>query len=398
MHAEPPTALDSHANPLWGEDWVEVRALWPLEPTVAHLNHGSYGAVPTPVLEEQQSWRDRMEVNPARFFERELPGALDQARAEVAAFLGAEPETVAFLANATTAVSTVLASFPLTAQDAVLLTDHGYGSVRIAAARWTDRAGARLDVAHLDLADDDAAWVEGVLAALTPRTRLVVLDQVTSPTARRLPLVDLLPALRERGVAVFVDGAHAPGMLDVDVSALGADFWTGNLHKWAFAPRGTAVLHVAESWRRAVLPLVASWGEPAGFPGAFSDVGTADLTAWLSAPRALRVLQHLGLDRLRRHNVELAVAGQREVAAALGVDPARLPRDPAVSMQVVPLPAGVATDDASAAALQARIGESAAVEVAVTTWAGRGFVRLSAQAYNAPADYARLAADLPALL
>lgn len=398
MHLEPPTALHNDANPLWGEDWAEVHALWPLESTVAHLNHGSFGAVPVPVLEEQQSWRDRMEVNPARFFNRELPGALDQARAEVAAFLRAEPEDIAFVTNATTAVSTVLASIPLGAQDAVLLTDHSYGAVRIAAQRWTERAGARLDVVHLELADDDTAWAAAVLAAVTPSTRLVLLDHVTSPTARRLPLVELVPALRERGVAVFVDGAHAPGMLDVDVTALGADFWTGNLHKWAFAPRGTAVLHVAAPQRARVLPLVASWREAEGFPGAFSDTGTSDLTAWLSAPRALRVLQHLGLDRLRRHNVALAVAGQREVAAALGVDPTALPRDPAVSMQLVPLPAGVATDTRSADALQDRIGESAAVEVGVTSWAGRGFVRLSAQAYNAPADYARLAADLPALL
>lgn len=398
MHAQPPTRADSAANPLWGEDWAEVHALWPLERTVAHLNHGSYGAVPTPVLEEQQSWRERMESNPVRFFTRELPGALDEARFEVAGFLGTSPEALAFVPNATTAASTVLASFPLQPGDAVLLTDHSYGAVRIAARRWTRRADARLDTVHLELGASEDEVTAAVLAAVTDRTRLVVLEQVTSPTARRLPLVDLVPAMQERGVAVFVDGAHAPGMLAVDLDRLGADFWTGNLHKWAFAPRGTAVLHVAERWRGGVVPLVASWDEDEAFPRAFGDIGTSDLTAWLAAPRALRVLSHLGLERLRRHNVELAVAGQREVALALDLDPAGLPRDPAVSMQLVPLPEGLASDDASAAALQARIGEEAAVEVAVTTWAGRGFLRLSGQAYNAPADYTRLAAELPALL
>jgi len=399
MPAEPSTlAHDSDANPLWGPDWAEVRSLWPLETTVAHLNHGSFGAVATPVLQEQQSWRDRMESNPVRFFTRELTDALDSARAEVAQFLGAGPGSIAFVPNVTTAASTVLADFPLTPDDAVLLTDHSYGAVRIAATRWTQRTGARLDEVHVPLRAEDPEVVQAVLGAVRGDTRLVVLDQVTSPTARRLPLVDLVPALQERGVAVLVDGAHAPGMLDVDVEAIGADYWVGDLHKWCCAPRGSAVLHAREDRRAGLLPLVASWGEPAGFPAAFDDTGSNDLTAWLAAPRALRLLESLGIDRLRQHNIELAVAGQLEVAAALQVDPADLPRDPAVSMQLVPLPDGLVTDAAGAATLQARISEEAAVEVAVTTWAGNGFVRLSAQAYNAPGDYRRLAADLPSLL
>jgi isopenicillin-N epimerase len=210
--------------------------------------------------------------------------------------------------------------------------------------------------------------------------------------------VTLVPALQERGLAVLVDGAHAPGMLAVDLERIGADFYVANLHKWCCAPRGTAVLHAAERWRPALRPLVASWGEADGFPLAFDDTGTEDPTAWLSAPRALRVLERLGLDRLRQHNVELAVAGQLEVARALQVPPADLPRDAAVSMQLVPLPEGVAASVEAADALQDRIGETSAVEVAITSWAGRGFVRVSAQAYNAPADYRRLAADLASLL
>jgi isopenicillin-N epimerase len=398
MPAEPSTAADDDANPLWGPDWPEVRALWPLEPTVAHLNHGSYGAVPSPVLEEQASWRDRMETNPVRFFTRELPDALAQARAEVARFLGSTDEAIAFVRNATSAANAVLASLDLAAGDAVLLTDHAYGAVEIAARRWSVRAGAAVDRIHVPLDADAGDVVEAFLAAVHERTRLVVVDQVTSPTAHRLPLTELLPALRERGVPVLVDGAHAPGMLAVDLDHLGADYWFGNLHKWGFAPRGTAVLHAAPHHRARLRPLVASWGEGLDFPSSFDETGTDDVTPWLSAPRALRVLARLDLDRLRKHNVALATAGQLEVAAALGIDEESLPRDPAVSMQLVPLPDGLVTDDASAAALQARIGEEAAVEVAITNWAGRGFVRLSAQAYNAPADYRRLADDLPALL
>jgi isopenicillin-N epimerase len=390
--------VTAETNDLWGEDWPQVRALWPLELTVAHLNHGSFGAVPTPVLEEQESWRGRMEANPVRFFVRELPQALEHARGQIGQFLGAGPESLAFVRNATAAASTVFSCLDLAKGDEILLTDHAYGAVRIAAERWAGDVGARVVVAHvlLGAADDEAT--AAVLGAVTDRTRVAVVDQVTSATARRLPLVSLLPALKELGTAVFVDGAHAAGMLAVELDAMGADFWGGNLHKWCCAPRGTAVLHVAPEHRRRMRPLVASWGEAAGFPQSFDQVGTEDLTAWLAAPRALRLLEQLGFDRLRQHNVGLAVYGQRVLAEALSVEAASLPRDAAVSMQLVPLPAGLATTPDDAAALQSRIGEQIAVEVAVTSWAGQGFVRLSAQVYNSPADYERLAADLPALL
>jgi isopenicillin-N epimerase len=253
-------------------------------------------------------------------------------------------------------------------------------------------------VAHVPLRASNDEVTAAVVESVTDRTRLTIVDHVTSPTARRMPLVTMLPALKERGTDVFVDGAHAAGMLAVDLDRLGADFWAGNLHKWCCAPRGTAVLHVSAEHRGQMRPLVASWGEPAGFPESFNEVGTEDLTAWLAAPRALRLLDQLGFEKLRQHNAELAVHGQRVLAQELGLDPAGLPRDPAVSMQLVPLPAGLASTPDEAAALQARIGDQIAVEVAVTSWDGQGFLRLSAQAYNSPADYARLAADLPALL
>jgi isopenicillin-N epimerase len=396
VSSQPP--VTEQTNELWGEDWPQVRALWPLELTVSHLNHGSFGAVPTPVLEEQQSWRERMEANPVRFFVREQPAALVQARDEIGHFLGAEAGALAFVRNATAAASTVLSCLDLERGDEIVVTDHTYGAVRIAADRWAADAGARVVVAHVPLRATDDEVTAVVLDKVSDRTRLTVIDQVTSPTARRMPLISLLPALKERGSTVFVDGAHAAGMLAVELDRLGADFWAGNLHKWCCAPRGTAVLYVAPDHRRRMRPLVASWGEPAGFPQSFNEVGTEDLTAWLAAPRALRLLDQLGLDRLRRHNVELAVHGQGVLAEALGVDPGSLPRDPAVSMQLVPLPAGLAGTPAEAAAVQARIGEQIAVEVAVTSWDGHGFVRLSAQAYNSPVDYARLATDLPALL
>lgn len=387
------------SNELWGEDWHEVRSAWPLEPTIAHLNHGAYGAVPRPVLEEQQSWRDRMETNPTRFFSRELPAALDEARAEVAHFFGSDPNGIAFVDNATSGVSTVLSCFALSPGDEVLVTDHAYESVAVAAHRWAALSGARVVTAEVPLRADDEAVIDAVVQAVTSETRVAVVEHVTSPTARSFPLPAVIAALHERDVAVVADGAHALAMFDVHLDRLSADFYVGNLHKWGCAPRGTGLVYAAPRWRERLRPLGASVLEPRGFPHAFDDTGTRDLTAWLSAGRALRTLTHLDLERLRRHNVELALAGQLAVASSIGIDDAdSLPRDTSVSMQLIPLPPGVGASPERAAAVQEQLSEQAGVEVAVTTWRGQAFIRVSAQAYNSPADYDRLAGALPTVL
>lgn len=400
MTTLPPFAsTTSVQNELWGEDWPSVRQLWPLELTVDHLNHGSFGAVPTAVLEEQQSWRTRMEENPVRFLERELPVALEEARHEVAAFFAADQDGLVFVRNATTGVSTVLAGVGLQEDDEVVITDHAYGAVRYAVERYAGRAGARVVVAAVDLDADDATVGESILSTLTQDTRLVVLDEITSPTARRVPTATVAAAVRREGVDVLIDGAHAPGMVDIDLSDPPADYWTGNLHKWCCTPRGAGVLWVAPQHRARMQPLVASWGEPQGFPGSFSIAGTDDYTAWLAAPRALRLLAGLDWQRLREHNLALVAHGQDRVARALGLRAEELPASGrGVSMRLVPLPAGIAADREQAAALQTVIADSIGVEVAVTTWRDRGFIRLSGQAYNAPSDYDRLAEHLPSLL
>lgn len=400
--AEEPQAAASptlaEKNEMWGEGWADVRAMWPLPPTVAYLDHGSYGAVSQLVLEEQQSWRDRMETNPLRFFARELPAALDQARSEVAHFFGTDGDAVAWVKNVTSGINTVLSCFPLAPGDELLITDHAYGAVGIAAHRWASAAGAEVVTVHVPLMADDSEVVAAVNAAVTPRTRLAVLDEVASATARRFPVATMVADLQERQVAVLVDGAHAAGMLDVQLDRLGADFYTASLHKWACAPRGAALLYAAKPWRARTRPLVASWDEPHGFPQAFNDTGTDDVSAWLAAPRALRSLEHLGLTRLRRHNSDLAAAGQRAVAASLELDIHGLPASEDVSMRLIPLPQDVAASRSAAAALQAHVSDHGGVEVGVTTWRGHGFLRVSAHAYNAPSDYDRFAQALPSLL
>ncbi|MEV0152183.1 aminotransferase class V-fold PLP-dependent enzyme [Micromonospora sp. NPDC050686] len=378
-----------------------ARLLFSLDPAVSHLNHGSFGAVPIGVQRAQQRLRDEMEANPLRFFTRGLVDRITHTRRHLAACLGADPDGAALVGNATTGVAVVLASLGLRPGDEVLTTDHGYGAVGLSVERECRRTGAVPRVVRVPLDAAEEEIVEIVRAGLRPgRTKLLVVDQLTSATARLLPAAAIVGVAREQGVPVLVDGAHAPGMLPAPVSGIGADFWVGNLHKWGYAPRGTAVLVVAPPWRERIEPLVVSWEQPAGFPGNVEWQATLDYTSWLAAPVGLYTLRSLGVDRVRAHNAALAAYGQRVVGDALGVAPADLPTPggPGVAMRIVPLPPGVATTLDEATAVRTLIADRLATEVAVMSWGGRGWLRLSGQVYNSPDEYDRLAVRLPTLL
>ncbi|PZF91583.1 aminotransferase class V-fold PLP-dependent enzyme [Micromonospora endophytica] len=378
-----------------------ARLLFSLDPAISHLNHGSFGAVPVLVQRAQQRLRDEMEADPLRFFTQGLADRIAHARRHLAGFLGADADGTALTANATTGVAVVLQSLGLRPGDEVLTTDHGYGAVEFSVQRECRRTGATHRVLRLPLTASDEEVVQIVRDGLRPgRTRLLVIDQLTSATAWLLPTAAIVGVAREHGVSVLVDAAHAPGMLPATVRSVGADFWVGNLHKWGYAPRGTAVLVVAPPWRERIEPLVVSWEQEAGFPARLEWQATADYTAWLSAPVGLYALRSLGVDRVREHNATLAAYGQRVVGDALGVPPADLPDPggPTVAMRLVPLPAGLATTMDAARALQARIAERLATQVAVMTWNGRGWLRLCGQVYNSADEYDRLAGRLPALL
>ncbi|MFD1323807.1 aminotransferase class V-fold PLP-dependent enzyme [Micromonospora sonneratiae] len=378
-----------------------ARLLFSLDPAVAHLNHGSFGSVPIGVQRAQQRLRDETEANPMRFFTQGLVDRIVHTRRHLATFLGADPDGTALIGNATTGAAIVLQSLRLRPGDEIVCTDHGYGAVRLAVERECRRTGAVLRVLPVPLRATDDEIVEIVRTGLRPgRTRLLIVDQITSPTARLLPVREITTAARVHEVPVLIDAAHAPGMLPVDIDAIGADFWVGNLHKWAYAPRGTAVLAVTPAWRQRIEPLVVSWEQESGFPLRVEWQATLDYTAWLAAPVGLYTLRTLGVDRVRAHNAALAAYGQRVVGEALGLQPADLPDPggPAVAMRLVPLPAGLATTLADATALRLRVAEKLATEVAINAWGGRGWLRLSGQVYNRADEYDRLARRLPALL
>jgi isopenicillin-N epimerase len=385
---------------VWGSDWPGVRALWSLDPERAHLNHGSFGAVPIQVQATQEAIRRETERNPTAFFWRALADRLEEARLGAASFLRADPGGFAFVPNATTAVSTILGAVTLRRGDEVLISDQTYGAVRFAAQRACRRAGATLAIQPIPLpVDGQESLGSAVLKGVTERTRLAIVDQIASPTGILFPAKRLVDELRARNVLVLVDGAHAPGALDIDLGELEPDFWTGNFHKWCCAPRGTAGLFVGPEHRGQMEPVVASWPYPEGFPASFSFIGTDDYSAYLALPAALSFMASLGWDRIRKHNRALSRLGAQTVAAALDTDRAECgPDDVFEAMRLVPLPSGVATTEEDARSLYLRIADELMIEAAVVPWNGRGFLRLSAQAYNAPAEYERLAAGLRSIL
>ena len=365
---------------------------------MSYLNHGAFGAAPIGVQRAQQRLRDEIEANPARFYTQGLTDRIIHSRRHLAAFLGADPDGSALVPNTTAAISLVLESVRLASADEVLLTDHGYGAVDQAVRRRCRRAGATARTVALPLGATDGEMVSRIRSALRPgKTRLLVVDHISSATASLLPVREIVAAAHAHDIPVLVDAAHVPGMLPVDVRAIDADFWVGNLHKWAFAPRGTALLAVAKPWRRKIEPLVVSWEQEQGFPVSVESQGTLDYTPWLAAPVGVFTLRTLGWDAVRAHNAALAAYGQRVVGAALGLGPDELP-ETELAMRIVPLPAGLATTLPEAYALRLHIAEKLGTETGLNAWGGRGLLRLSAQVYNRAEEYDRLAERLPALL
>ena len=391
---------------------------WLLDPAIDFLNHGSFGATPIPVLDAQAEWRRQLEAEPVRFMVETYPVALEQARAALAGFVGADAEDLAFVQNATAACNTVLRSLRFTPGDELLTTDHAYNAVKNAMEYVASRDGARVVTAEVPFplpAGDDA--VDRILAAVTPRTRLAVIDHVTSATAMVLPAARLVAALHERGVKVLVDGAHAPGMLDLDLAAIGADFYAGNLHKWVCAPKGAGFLWVRREHQAAIRPLVISHSANlplAGqtrFRAEFDWQGTADPSAWLAVPEALAFGDSLlpgGWKELRERNRALALAG-RDLLCQVARQEPPLPDDMIGSMASVPLgwedqPAGVQGVDLYGDAVHGAL-LAAGIQVMITPWPQRPdgrrwrrLVRVSAAAYNDLAQLERLAETLRGLL
>ena len=373
-----------------------------LDPDVLHLNHGAFGVAPVVVRRAAAAWRERAERNPHRFNRVEVSGLVAAARERAAGFLGIDPSRAAWVRNVSEGVSAVLGSLELRPGDELVISTHGYGAVRKALSHHAARAGARIVEAAYPVGAGDDVIVSAYAAACSHRTRLVVIDRITSPTATVIPVAAVAAAVAgpRASVAgprasVLVDAAHAPGQLCDDIPALGADHWIGNLHKWAYAPRGSAML-----WSRPgadVTPTVLSWQLDDGYAASFDYPGTWDYAGWLAAADGLAYWEALGGWDAVARLAGLAADGQKRVAEALGVTLDLLAATPAPTMRLVPLPGGVLTSPDQVDPFYQALSQQR-VEVAPVHFDGVGYLRIAAAPYNTPDDYDRLAHTVRKLL
>lgn len=388
---------------------ADLAALWTLDPQVVYLNHGSFGACPQIVQDEQKRWMARLERQPVDLLDRDLAGELRRVRECLGALLGADPEDLALVTNATEGVGCVLRSIPWQRDDEVLVIDHAYNACKNAAEVELERWGGSVRVAAVPLPiADSAEVVQKIVQSISKYTRLLLIDHITSPTGLVLPIEQIVSEVQALGVDVLVDGAHSPGHVPVDLTRLGAAYWTGNCHKWLCAPKGAAVLHVRRDRQHLVRPLIISHGanrRTAGqsqFRAEFDWTGTRDPSAWLTLPVAIGFLEHLypgGLAELQQRNRQLVLLGRDLLCQALGTAPL-CPDDMIGQMASVELPAELqpAAGDGDTDALHHWLRHEKSVELPVLSWQGRRLLRISAQAYNSPAQYQYLADLLAAQL
>jgi isopenicillin-N epimerase len=383
--------------------------LWLLDPKITFLNHGSFGSCPRPVLEFQRELRERLERQPVQFFVRDLEGLLDEARAALAAFVGARGENLVFVPNATSGVNAVLRSLRFERGDELLVIDHEYNACRNALNFAAHSEAARVVVAEVPFPlRSEEEIVEPVLRKVGPRTRLALLDHVTSQTGLIFPIERLVRELAARGVDSLVDGAHAPGMVALDLERLGAAYYTGNCHKWLCAPKTAAFLYVRPDRQQFIRPLTISHGanslrtDRSRFLIEFGWMGTSDPTAALSVPVALRFMSSLlpgGWPEVMRRNRDLALAGRKALSEALKIT-SPCPDEFIGSLASAPIPDGASEQPPKSPLyldpLQERLLERHRIEVPIIPWPAppRRLLRISAQLYNSLPEYQKLAGAL----
>ncbi|HEX6975561.1 MAG TPA: aminotransferase class V-fold PLP-dependent enzyme [Vicinamibacterales bacterium] len=375
---------------------------FPLDPSITYLNHGTVGVTPRRVLAAQQAIRDEIERQPSRFLLRELTKVavgtpreekprLRQAADIVAPVLGAKGDDIVFVDNATTGANAVMRSFPFEAGDEIIVTDNGYGGVTNAATYAARQRGATVRTITLPYPIRSAAEVtEACVAAVGPKTRVAVIDHIAAHSSLIFPVAEMTRRLHERGVAVFVDGAHAPGAIPLDIESLGADWYVGNLHKWMWVPRASAVLWVAPSHQDDTRPAVVSWGLDQGFTTEFDLPGTRDPSPHLAAPAAIAYMKELGVEAVQRYNHALAWDGGRHLAKRWKTEFVA-PESMIGTLATVELPKAAGSTAEEAAALRDRLLFEDKIELQMHAAHGRVHARISAQVYNDMDDVERLA-------
>jgi isopenicillin-N epimerase len=372
-----------------------------MDPIRLHVNHGSFGGVPNVTLRAQQDLRRVMEGNPNAWFSR-LPELVGQARHQVSSFLGVDPERLALVPNASAGATVAYSSLRGFAGMEVVVTDHTYGAVLFGAERFAQRWGGSVKIVPvpLDAVADDV--LDRVSRELSDRTALVVIDHITSATAREMPVAGIIERAHSRGIPVLVDGAHAPGVLERPLVDVAPDFWIGNLHKFACAPRGTAAIVASESRAQQLSPLIDSWGMPYPFPERFDYQGTVDQTSYLSAHISFESIEtRFGWHRVRAHAAAVVAYGYDVVTEAFaerGFDAQVDVGMPTAQMRLIRLPGTLGSTPEGGATVRWHLSDVAKAETAIPSWNGEGFLRISAHAYNTATDYEHLAERVVPLL
>ncbi|WP_260842451.1 aminotransferase class V-fold PLP-dependent enzyme [Paenarthrobacter nicotinovorans] len=377
-------------RPMLTPEGQPAMADWSLTPSKVHLNHGSYGSVPRAAQAEQLKLKELMDLNPCPWFMNQFE-LVATARRKVAAFLSVDPQHLALVHNASAGVSTVYNSLDFAPGAEIVTTNHAYGAVLQGAERIARRCGGHVRIAEIPLEADAETACDLVMAEVTPRTALIVVDQITSATARAFPVEDIARAASVLGVPVLVDAAHAPGVLEFPVPDF-EGFWVGNLHKFACAPRGTAALVARGPQAESLQPLIDSWGFPYTFPENFDHVGTQDVTSWMAAGTAFDTIEErYGWGTFRNYAKELCDYGQSLIGEAFtnatGRNAAVDVGMPVGPLRLIRLPDGLATTHEDSHTVRGYISEHLDIETAITTFNGQGYLRLSAHLYNSPKDY-----------
>lgn len=374
--------------------------LWSLDPTVTFLNHGSFGACPKAVLAVQQQLRSQLEQEPLHFFGREWEPLLDNARNKLAVFVGADAKDVVFVPNATTGINSVLRSLTFSAADEILTTNHEYNACRNALDFIASRTGVRVVVAKIPFPiESPQQVVAAVIEQVSPKTRLALLDHVTSQTGLIFPIQQLIKKLQARDIDTLVDGAHALGMIPLNLEEIGATYYTGNCHKWLCAPKGAAFLYVRRDKQSEIRPLTISHGansprtDKTRFQLEFDWMGTNDPTAYMCVPEAIAFMGSLlpgGWPELMQRNRQLVLEARQLLCEALEVQPP-CPEEMIGSMAVIPMPATLENRDFMS--LHDELFDKFGIQVQVMPWqeSPRLLVRISAQIYNTRSQYEYLA-------
>lgn len=375
---------------------------WPLDADVTYLNHGTVGVTPNRVRDAHRELLDQIERQPSRFLLRELTGVtfgtktremprLREAADAVGAFLGARGDDLVFVDNTTSGANAVLKSFPFEPGDEILVTDLGYGGLLNAAAFTARTRGLELRTVAMPypVASADALTL-AILEAVTPRTRLAIVDHISAQSALVFPLAEIAAGLRARGVAVLADGAHVPGAIPLDIASLGVDWYVANLHKWMWTPRSSGILWTSPARQADLRPLVTSWGLDQGMTMEFDMAGTRDPACHLAAPAAIAYMRELDVDAVQQYNHDLAWQAGQRLAERWQADLVT-PEAMIGTMVTVPLPARAGTTPEQAVALRDRLLFEHAIEAPVHAFRGRLYVRVSAQIYNDLADIDALA-------